>query len=533
MTDMKKLITLLSIVITSSVMAQNLSTFGLSGNADHLVQNPGADPITSFQLRYFGFQSNIGLNLTAGDLFGTPDILGNIANSEFGSTDFTIEQNFLLPHLGVKLGNAYVFAGASVDLGMRASFDNDIVHFVRYGMVDDAGNFDPNYSGDFSDLGITIQANQNTYVGFQTLLMHGQLRVGGTYTLHNNLTSFNVQATNFNLTAVGGANGPESFALNYDVDIAGGIDFGTVDSLDQFGDLDGDQILDDFINGYDPVSSTASSLGFGLTFKPLETFEIQFSMNGIGGGSTDFNSTTSKVWSGSSTIDGFSYTSAPGDSLGAIVGDQATDYISGLTSSIGTSLTNGTYQQTLNVARNTNLAANFFFTKRSYVGAHYTSRSNSFRNYEYMGVTGLLWVGRNLQLKGGYYASLDAVNSNVINAAIQMRITPFLQFYVGSNSISDVATIANSIMEDPENLQIGRETNAVNFSAGFNFAVFDGRFREERKAEREAKAAGKRAQATGLSKAQTKKVKKKAKKSNTKSKKKKPASKVKAQNKKK
>ena len=39
--------------------------------------------------------------------------------------------------------------------------------------------------------------------------------------------------------------------------------------------------------------------------------------------------------------------------------------------------------------------------------------------------------------------------------------------------LCDVATIANP-MEDPENLQIGRETNAVNFSAGFNFAVFDG-----------------------------------------------------------
>ena len=145
--------------------------------------------------------------MTAGDLFGTPDIC-NIANSSL--VQRITEQNILGPHLGVKLGNAYVFAGASLDLGMRASFDNDIIHFVRHGMVDDAGNFDPNYSGDFSDLGITIQANQNTYVGFQTLLMHGQLRVGGTYTLHNNLTSFNVQATNFNLTAVGGANGPES-----------------------------------------------------------------------------------------------------------------------------------------------------------------------------------------------------------------------------------------------------------------------------------------------------------------------------------
>ena len=67
---MKKLITLLSIVITTSVMAQNLTTFGFfHRNPDNIVQNPGADPMTSFQLGYAGFQANAGLNATAGQLW--------------------------------------------------------------------------------------------------------------------------------------------------------------------------------------------------------------------------------------------------------------------------------------------------------------------------------------------------------------------------------------------------------------------------------------------------------------------------------
>ena len=103
MTTMKKLITLLSIVITSSVMAQNLTTFGLSGNPDNIVQNPGADPMTSFQLRYAGFQANAGLNATAGQLLGTNDLLGNMLSTGLSSTDFMFETNVVLPHLGIKL----------------------------------------------------------------------------------------------------------------------------------------------------------------------------------------------------------------------------------------------------------------------------------------------------------------------------------------------------------------------------------------------------------------------------------------------
>ena len=101
MTTMKKLITLLSIVITTSVMAQNLTTFGLSGNLIILFRTQGADPMTSFQLRYAGFQANAGLNATAGQLLGTNDLLGNMLSTGLSSTDFMFETNVVLPHLGI------------------------------------------------------------------------------------------------------------------------------------------------------------------------------------------------------------------------------------------------------------------------------------------------------------------------------------------------------------------------------------------------------------------------------------------------
>lgn len=502
MTNMKKYITLLSLVITTSVMAQNLTTWGLSGNADNLVQNPGADPMTSFQLRYLGFQTNAGLNMTAGELLSSPDILANIAGSGLATTEFALESNFAMPHLGIKLGKNYIFAGANIDATFGAVVDNDLVGFIKYGMADANGNFAPNYTGDFSDLGINFQVNQSTYFGYQRALMDNKLRIGATYTMHNYITSFNVNATNFNIVTTGAAGAPNSLAVDYDVDIAGGFDFNAVDSLSSMSDA----IEDIAIPEIDLTSSLTSSIGFGLTFKPIERVELAFSMNGLTAESVSFNSVTSKVWSGSSTIDGFEYTSQAGDSLSVKVGEAVNQYTEDLTSSIGTDLSNGNYQQTLNVAQNMNAAANFYFTKRSYVGAHYTSRANSFRDFEYAGFNGLLWLGRNLQLKGGYYLSLDDVNSDIINAAIQFRVTPLLQVYVGSNTVGDIATIADSFIQDPENIQVGAATNAINLSAGVSFTLFDNRVNDDKKARKEAKASEKAQDATGLTPAQQQKV---------------------------
>ena len=510
MTNMKKYITFLSLVITTSVMAQNLTTWGLSGNADNLVQNPGADPMTSFQIRYLGFQTNAGLNITAGELLSTPDILANIAGSGLATTEFSLESNLAMPHLGIKLGKNYIFAGANTDVTFGAVVDNDLVGFIKYGMADANGNFDPNYSGDFSDLGINLQVNQSTYFGYQRALIDNKLRIGATYTMHNYITGFNVNASNFDIVTTGSAGAPNTFAVDYDVDIAGGFDFNAIDSLSSMSDA----IEDIAIPEIDLTSSLTSSIGFGLTFKPIQRVELAFSMNGLTAETVHFSSVTSKVWSGSSIIDGFEYTSQAGDSISVKVGEAVNQYTEDLTSSIGTVLSNGNYQQTLDVAQNLNASANIYLTKRSYIGAHYTSRANSFRDFEYAGFNGLLWLGRNLQLKGGYYLSLDDVNSDIINAAVQFRITPLLQVYVGSNSVGDVATIIGA--SEGNDIQIGAATNAINLSAGVSFAAFDGRFKADKKARKEAKAADKAKDATGLTPAQKKKVEDAAANSSTK-----------------
>jgi hypothetical protein len=499
---MKKIITLFAIVITSGVMAQNLTTWGLSGNADNLVQNPGADPMTSFQLRYIGFQMNAGLNMTAGELLGSPDILANIAGSGLATTEFSLENNLVGPHLGIKLGKNYLFAGVNTDITFGAVVDNDLVGFIKYGMADANGDFDPNYTGDFSDLGVNLQVNQSTYFGYQRALMNNKLRVGATYTMHNYVTGFNVNASNFNIVTTGSVGAPNSFAVDYDVDIAGGFDFNAVDSLSSMSDA----IEDIAIPEIDLMNSMTSSIGFGLTFKPIQRVELAFSMNGLGAETLNFASRTSKTWSGSSTIDGFEYTSQAGDSLSVKVGEAVSQYTEDLSASIGTTLSNGNYQQTLQIAQNTNAAANFYLNKYSYIGAHYTARSNSFRDFEYFGLNTIIWLGRNLQLKGGYYLALDETNADIINAAIQFRITPILHIYAGSNTVGDIATVANSLIQDGSNPQIGAATTGINFSAGVSLTVFDDRFKADKDARRKAKEGQKAKEATGLTPAQQKKV---------------------------
>jgi hypothetical protein len=503
---MKKLITLLSIVITTSVMAQNLTTFGLSGNPDNIVQNPGADPMTSFQLRYAGFQANAGLNATAGQLLGTNDLLGNMLSTGLSSTDFMLETNVVLPHLGIKLGDNYLFAGTELDVTVGAVIDNDLVRFMKSGMVDAFGTFDPNYSGDFSDFRVNLQVNQNTYFGYQRTLIDNKLRVGATYTMHDYLTSFNVNATNFNISTSGNTGSPNSFAVNYDIDIAGGIDFNDIDSLHNVSSAVTLDALQNSVLENIGLGSMASSIGFGLTYKPAERIELAFSMNGLGAENLNFASRTSKTWSGSSIIDGFEYTSQAGDSLSVKVGEAVSQYTEDLSASIGTMLGNGNYQQTLKVAQNTNAAANFYLNKYSYIGAHYTARSNSFRDFEYFGLNTMIWLGRNLQLKGGYYLALDETNADIINAAIQFRITPILHIYAGSNTVGDIATVANSLIQDGSNPQIGAATMGVNLSAGVSLTVFDDRFKADKDARRKAKEGQKAEEATGLTPAQQKKV---------------------------
>ena len=42
-----------------------------------------------------------------------------------------------------------------------------------------------------------------------------------------------------------------------------------------------------------------------------------------------------------------------------------------------------------------------------------------------------------LQVKAAYYAALDGMNANFLNLALQFRLTPLMQVFVGTRSVMD------------------------------------------------------------------------------------------------
>ena len=132
---MKKTLTLFLTLVTILGNAQDFSTFGLAANPGNLLQNPGADPMTRFHLQYFGVQNNLDMSETAGSLLATSDILQNI--HELSSDQFNMgnETQIDALQIGLKIGDNFLFAGNSTNIGMEFTLDNDLVSFIKYGMA--------------------------------------------------------------------------------------------------------------------------------------------------------------------------------------------------------------------------------------------------------------------------------------------------------------------------------------------------------------------------------------------------------------
>ncbi|MEJ6566105.1 MAG: hypothetical protein QNL40_01980, partial [Flavobacteriales bacterium] len=205
----------------------------------------------------------------------------------------------------------------------------------------------------------------------------------------------------------------------------------------------------------------------------------------------------------------------PGDTISNELSNAIDQFTDEATGGITTALSNSSYTQTFNITKNTNVAVNYYFAERSYLGVHYTSRSNTYSDYQYTGLNSMVWVGKYLQLKGGYYWSMSEVNTDFVNVAIQFRVTPLLQVYLGTNTISDIATAVSGTASNG-NLTLASDTKGVNFSAGVSFTSFDKRFKLEKEARKLKRAESKATQATSLSPADQQKVDRASENSSTK-----------------
>jgi hypothetical protein len=490
---MKKTLTLFFALVTIFGNAQDFTTFGLAANPGNLLQNPGADPMTRFHLQYFGLQNELNMSETAGNLLATTDILQNI--HDLSSDEFTLENETQVDALqiGLKLGNNFIFAGNSTAIGVGFTLDNDIASFVKNGMADSNGDLNLNYSGNFDALGLRFQMTNSTYFGLQRTLLEEKLRVGFTYHLNNYIAGAQLSTNAFSISSTANTTtGMNALNLDYDFALATTGVFIAGTPLDSLSQLSPDAMLpvsilnsgdiSGLINYATSGSQSNGTFGFGLTYSPIKQIDLQLSMSGLGASDLTFTSDLGKSIAGSASVDGFSYSSASGDTLASGVSSTIADYTESIQSGISTDLVDATQSLTYRTPQITNVSLTYNFTKYSYFGVHYVDRKHSWNDYTYLGVNTMIWLGRNAQLKGGYYMAMDEFHKDRINAAVQFRLTPVVQFYIGSTTVGDVATIGNEILNG--RLGVGAATNSINVSAGVSMAFFDKRFKKDDKEEK-------------------------------------------------
>ena len=483
---MKKIALLLLTIVTVSSNAQNLTTFGLSGNANNLTHNPAADPLTSFHLNYTGLNFTLGMNQTAGEIFATTDLLANLSNLNSNALSLTGETSIDIFHLGFKAGKNYVFAGYTQNIAFGFDFDKDLAHFAKYGFGDGNGNLNLNYQGDFSDFGASLDVTNNVFVGLQRSFMENKLRLGVSAHQIGYGLGMRVQADAFSINSIATAiPGRNNVNVNYDFTIATAGVLDATATTDQLSDLGNALAATDALvaNLTTPANST-TAFTVGANYKPIDKLSLQFSMSGLGASPIAISTDVAKRLAGGVAIDGFEYISNATDTLGAAVRNEVQSFTDGISNGLNTNLENTTFSYEYAVAQVTNAAMNYYLKGQTYVGVHYTSRKNSIMDYEYLGFTSLLWLHKNIQLKGAYYLTMNENNADLITTALQFRVTPLLQVYFGTTTTGDIATVAAN---SGESIMVGAATQGVNITAGVSMVFFDKRFKKDKKDKAEKK----------------------------------------------
>jgi hypothetical protein len=481
---MKKIALLLLTIVTVSSNAQNLTTFGLSGNANNLTHNPAADPLTSFHLNYMGLNNTLGMNQTAGEIFATTDLLANLSNLNSNALSLTGETSIDIFHLGFKAGKNYVFAGYTQNIALGFDFDKDLAHFAKYGFGDGNGNLNLNYQGDFSDFGASLDVTNDVFVGLQRSFMENKLRLGVSAHQIGYGLGMRVQADAFSInstaTAIPGRN---NVNVNYDFTIATAGVLDATATTDQLSDL-GNALAatDALVASLTTPANSTTAFTVGANYKPIDKLSLQFSMSGLGASPIAISTDVAKRLAGGVAIDGFEYISNATDTLGSAVRNEVQSFTEGISNGLNTNLENTTYSYEYAIPQVTNAAMNYHLKGQTYVGVHYTSRTNSITDYEYLGFTSLLWLHKNIQLKGAYYLTMNENNADLITTALQFRVTPLLQVYVGTTTTGDIATVAAN---SSESIMVGAATQGVNITAGLSMAFFDQRFKKGSKKKEE------------------------------------------------
>lgn len=269
---MRKLISLLAIVVSVSAMAQvntyYLSDWNAQGQWNYNPAVQSKEKVFLYLPGLAGFQTSFGHTG-----FSYSDGIVDKQVDFGGLIDGLDDQNHLLNEfnipafaLGLKFGNVQLRVGATSHLENRFTYTRDFLELAW------KGNGHPDLIGQRLSLdgtAINSFAYANYFLGGSVSLMDNKLNLGTNLNFYNGVAAAYTENTAFGL---------RTNADDYTITIDGSFDYRTsgADSL-EFDELEARQFLPLSVDG-----NQGFGLDVGLTYKPIEKLTLEASATDIG-----------------------------------------------------------------------------------------------------------------------------------------------------------------------------------------------------------------------------------------------------------
>lgn len=490
---------LVGLLATLTAFAQpGLNT--MSGHVAAFGDNPGANTGIGYFVAMPNMMVNAELSQTIPSLWG--DVAHNISLMDAHSLDLHGQMDLDAFGAGITVGKHKFWITSQTQLDLHAQLDKDLLVFVQRGMLDDQGNIDPNYTGDFSFNQFGLYLGSHLNLGWQAQLS-SKLRLGiahrrsttvfaaraktNAFTFNSTDLGNNINAVNVNLDADLGYYS-SAYALNPDSSMQG--------MLSDFRSWLGDhsRVREDMSNAFNQ-----SSWDFGLTYDLNSEWSVTASYLGLGPTVDLKNSGLGYQVQADLDYDGFDYD----------LSDSATHpqfYFADLQQYVGDSVfADGVSPSWLiSPYRGSHVGLVWQPALSHTVSVDFWERVRRFQRTQTVGVNYQFQPTRGLQCAVGYRQPINYSDGRMpsLSVRMQFRVLPWVFVNMSMANVSMVAYPTDwSDYNQP--WMASHHLNRANISAGVTMMIWDKSTREayrnrsangksDKAARREAKKASRK-----------------------------------------
>jgi hypothetical protein len=472
----------------TSISAQNLDLYGMSGNPLSLSQNPAAKTDLRFHLSLPGVATQGNMTTPLKDLWG--DVGQQLYFMAAPNVGLASATDVDLVGFGFKRKKGYTWVQTGINVDARFHLDKDLLLLGLYGMKDPDGVVNPNYFGSFDQSGLGLSAMAHASVGHQHAF-NDKLRVGGAVQMHRLLGGFQWNVNQWELSSrfnPGTQTNTLTWTSNMEISAFGLIADGAV--LDSAMDFPRYLIMG-MVPAYLRMlkeQKDSYSLNLGVTYTPTKRLTLSASSTGIpltpGSSQGGVVNSRSLQWLSNFNYDGFSTGFSPQDT-----GTWAY-YLTNLQAqAVDGFQIKSAPPARFNAPFTLQAAAYYSILKNHKMGVHVAHVDRLAGQHQSLGFEYQGFLGRKLQVAATYrlhrWDGLDGASE--VSTLVQHRILPWTTFHWGTNLWLSTPAYQNKTLLLPANFQSWQVT------AGVNVTLFEKRFKEEKRERKAAKKAAKQA----------------------------------------